>query len=82
MESEYSKDNTIVHETLKQIRYAIEQLQEWNEGVVDIRDWAHSANGMQRLAANGMMIQVIGERLINIPAEKFLLNVLRFLGEK
>ena len=61
MVSEYSKETAFVHEVLKQLRNAIEQLQEWNKDVECIHDLENSPLGMQRLAGNCMLIQAIGE---------------------
>lgn len=61
MESEYSKETAIVHEMLKQIRSAIQQLKDWNKDVASIHELEESALGMQRLAGNCMLIQAIGE---------------------
>ena len=47
--------------TLEQIDNAIDQLKEWNEGVGDANDFYLSSSGMQKLAANCMLIEAIGE---------------------
>lgn len=47
--------------TLEQINNAINQLKEWNEGVDDANDFYLSSSGMQKLAANCMLIEAIGE---------------------
>ena len=66
MASESSKDITIVHEMLKQIRDAILLLQECNKDVKDFHDLELSSSGMQRLAGNCMLIQAIGENIKKI----------------
>ena len=38
-------------------------LQEWNEGVENADEWLSSSYGMQKLAGNAMMIEVIGEEI-------------------
>ena len=38
-------------------------LQKWNEGVESTDEWLSSAYGMQKLAGNAMMIEVIGEEV-------------------
>ena len=45
----------------KQIEKAIEQLQEWNNSVKSVDDYYLSPEGMQKLAANCMLIEAIGE---------------------
>ena len=52
--------------TLEQINNAINQLKEWNEGVNDANDFYLSSSGMQKLAANCMLIEAIGEGVKHI----------------
>ncbi len=52
--------------TLEQIDNAINQLKEWNEGVEDANDFYLSSSGMQKLAANCMLIEAIGEGIKQI----------------
>jgi uncharacterized protein with HEPN domain len=47
--------------TLEQINTAIGQLKEWNEDVDCADDFYLSSSGMQKLAANCMLIEAIGE---------------------
>ena len=47
--------------TLEQINTAIGQLKEWNEDVDDADVFYLSSSGMQKLAANSMLIEAIGE---------------------
>jgi len=69
MESEYSKDLELLLEMLRQIRTAGTQLYDWNKDVNSVSDLMKSEFGMQRLAGNCMLIQVIGEGVSKI--EKF-----------
>lgn len=50
----------------KQIEKAIEQLQEWNSSVKSVDDYYLSPEGMQKLAANCMLIEAIGEGIHQI----------------
>ena len=59
------KRNRIVY-TLKQIDNAIVQLKEWNEDVKSADDFYLSSSGMQKLAANCMLIEAIGEGIRQI----------------
>lgn len=51
---------------LEQIHSAIGQLKEWNENVSSAEDYYMSSNGMQKLAANCMLIEAIGESIRQI----------------
>lgn len=51
----------LVHDSLVQLRDAINQLLEWNRDVPDMEALVHSELGMQRLAGNCMLIEAIGE---------------------
>ena len=46
---------------LDQIRVSIGQLKEWNADVNQVDDYYLSSGGMQKLAANCMLIEAIGE---------------------
>ena len=46
---------------LDQIRVSIGQLKEWNTDVNQVDDYYRSSSGMQKLAANCMLIEAIGE---------------------
>lgn len=61
MEFTSSNERNRVKSTLDQIRTAIAQLKEWNEGVNSADDYYLSSDGMQKLAANCMLIEAIGE---------------------
>jgi len=63
MALEYSENMRLARETLLNIKRAISMLQEWNEGVESADEWLSSVNGMQKLAGNAMMIEVIGEEV-------------------
>ena len=52
--------------TLEQIKTAIDQLKEWNEDVSDADQFYLSSSGMQKLAANCMLIEAIGEGIKQI----------------
>ena len=52
--------------TLEQINTAISQLKEWNEDVENADDFYLSSSGMQKLAANCMLIEAIGEGIKQI----------------
>ena len=52
--------------TLEQINKAISQLKEWNEDVENADDFYLSSSGMQKLAANCMLIEAIGEGIKQI----------------
>ena len=60
---EYSENMRLAQETLRNIERAILMLQKWNEGVESTEEWLSSAYGMQKLAGNAMMIEVIGEEV-------------------
>ncbi len=66
MELEYSREIELAHETLKQLEQTIVQLQEWNKDVENMNELEKSPFGMQRLAGNYMLIQVIGESVKKI----------------
>ena len=63
MELEYSENVRLVHETLMNIQKAISMLLEWNKDVESVDEWLNSQLGMQRLAGNAMMIEVVGEEV-------------------
>jgi len=52
--------------TLEQIDNAINQLKEWNEDVDNADTFYLSSSGMQKLAANCMLIEAIGEGIKQI----------------
>ena len=55
-----------VKNTFEQIKTAIGQLQEWNADVNSAEDYYLSSSGMQKLAANCMLIEAIGEGIKKI----------------
>lgn len=63
MELEYSENVRLAHETLLNIKKSILMLQEWNAEVKSVDEWLSSPLGMQQLAGNAMMIEVIGEEV-------------------
>ena len=63
MELEYSENVRLARETLLNIRKAISMLLDWNDDVESVDEWLTSPLGMQRLAGNAMMIEVIGEEV-------------------
>ena len=66
MESGYSENMALVHETLLNIKKAILMLQEWNKDVQSPDEWVSSPSGMQKLAGNCMLIETIGESVKKI----------------
>ena len=66
MESLSFENLEIIHETLLNIRKSISMLLEWNEGVQSTDEWTDSPSGMQKLAANCMLIEAIGETIRKI----------------
>ena len=61
MDLEYSREIELAHEELLQLKEIILRLQEWNKDVANMNELEKSPYGMQRLAGNYMLIQVIGE---------------------
>ena len=59
MEFLSSNDYNRVKSTLEQINTAIVQLKEWNADVNSAEDYYLSSSGMQKLAANCMLIESI-----------------------
>jgi uncharacterized protein with HEPN domain len=55
-----------VKNTFEQIDNAINQLKEWNAEVSSAEDYYLSSDGMQKLAANCMLIEAIGEGIKQI----------------
>jgi len=55
-----------VKNTFVQIDNAINQLKEWNADVSSAEDYYLSSSGMQKLAANCMLIEAIGEGIKQI----------------
>lgn len=55
-----------VKNTFEQIDNAINQLKEWNAGVNSAEEYYLSSSGMQKLAANSMLIEAIGEGIKQI----------------
>ena len=61
MEFTSSNDYNRLKSTLEQIQMAISHLKEWNTDVKSVDDYYISSGGMQKLAANCMLIEAIGE---------------------
>ena len=61
MESMSLEKREILIDTLQQIKIAIENLMQWNDGISDMNDLLKSSSGMQDLAGNCMVIMAIGE---------------------
>lgn len=66
MEFTSFSDYNRVKSTLEQIQTAISQLKEWNAEVNSAEDYYMSPSGMQKLAANCMLIEAIGEGIKQI----------------
>ena len=66
MESLSFENLEIIQETLLSIRKSIDLLIEWNTGVESTDEWVNSTSGMQKLAANCMLIEAIGEAIKKI----------------
>ena len=66
MEFTSFNDYNRVKSTLEQILTAISQLKEWNAEVNSAEDYYMSSGGMQKLAANCMLIEAIGESINQI----------------
>ena len=56
----------VIEETLRNIRDSISLLQEWNKDLRSADEWTSSSTGMQKLAANCMLIEAIGEAVKKI----------------
>jgi len=61
MESLSFENLELVRENLLNIRKSILLLLEWNKDVQSTDEWTNSSAGMQKLAANCMLIEAIGE---------------------
>ena len=66
MGSQSFENLEIIQNTLLNIRKSILLLQEWNEGIQSTDEWVNSPSGMQKLAANCMLIEAIGEAVKKI----------------
>ena len=66
MESLSFENLEIIRETLLNIRKSIVLLTEWNKDVKSTDEWNVSPTGMQKLAANCMLIEAIGEAVKQI----------------
>ena len=68
MEFTSFNDRERVRIKFEQIDNAIDQLKEWNKDVQSAEDYYVSPGGMQKLAANCMLIEAIGESIKQIDA--------------
>ncbi len=56
----------LVLNILRQIKDAVCQLENWNDGIVSPDDYAASPDGMKTLAATSMLLEAIGEGIKKI----------------
>lgn len=61
MESGSFHEKMIVHHTISQLIGACDMIIDWNTHVVSVSDFIESPDGMQKMAANCMIIESIGE---------------------
>jgi len=61
MESKSIQQLKLVLLTLEDIDASITHLRKWNEGVVDFLELEATEDGLQKLAADAMLIEAIGE---------------------
>lgn len=61
MESGFFHEKAIVHHTLGQLISACDMIMDWNRHVSSVNDYLDSPEGMQKMAANCMLIESIGE---------------------
>ena len=61
MESISLELREILYDSLSQIRQAIINLQQWNEGIDSLNDLMKTPSGMQNMAGNCMVIMAIAE---------------------
>ena len=65
MELQFS-NSAIIIETLSQIKKAIKQLLDWNNGITSYEEYLSSQEGTKVLAANCMLLEAIGEGIKKI----------------
>jgi len=61
MESKSIQQLKLVLLTLEDIDASITHLRKWNEGVIDFLELESTEEGLQKLAADAMLIEAIGE---------------------
>ena len=61
-----SEQREVILNSFFNVKEAIENLFEWNKDLTDVSSLLSSSSGMQTLAADCMMIQVIGEEIKKI----------------
>lgn len=66
MEWMSSEQREVILNSFFNVKEAIENLVEWNKDLTDVSSLLFSSSGMQTLAADCMMIQVIGEEIKKI----------------
>lgn len=66
MEWMFSEQREVILNSFFNVKEAIDNLFEWNKDLVDVNSLLSSSSGMQTLAADCMMIQVIGEEIKKI----------------
>lgn len=66
MESMSSELREVILNSFCNVKEAIDNLYEWNKDLTDVNSLLSSSSGMQTLAADCMMIQVIGEEIKKI----------------
>ena len=59
-------NSAIIIETLSQIKKAIKQLLDWNNGITSYEEYLSSQEGTKVLAANCMLLEAIGEGIKKI----------------
>ena len=65
MELQFS-NSAIIIETLSQIKKAIKQLLDWNNGITSYEEYLSSQEGTKVLAVNCMLLEAIGEGIKEI----------------
>ena len=66
MEWTFSEQREVILNSFLNVKEAIDNLYEWNKDLTDVNSLLSSSSGMQTLAADCMMIQVIGEEIKKI----------------
>lgn len=79
MELQFS-NSAIIIETLSQIKKAIKQLLDWNNGITSYEEYLSSQEGTKLLAANCMLLETIGEGIKKI--DRKTNKSLLILGQK
>lgn len=61
MESLSSHNRLVAYHTLSQILRACDMIIQWNKDVHTVDDYLSSSDGMQKMAANCMLLESLGE---------------------